>query len=124
VDTAHLPFGWITIMSSHFPLNPGPPVTVQSGAQNSEASSWVEREVTPLIQRGQEAFRRVLPELLKKHRGDWVAFSGDRQIGLGRSKRELHQRCLDQGLSPNDFVVRGIGPEMPDELDWEEFRDV
>jgi hypothetical protein len=111
-------------MSSHLPPNPRPPVKDESCTQNGEASSWVEREVPPLIQRGQEAFHRDLPQLLKMHRGDWVAYSGDRQLGVGRSKRELYNRCLRQGLSLEDFVVRGIGPEMPAELDWEEFRDV
>jgi hypothetical protein len=111
-------------MSSHFPLEPHRPIKDESCTKNDEAPSWVERRVPPLIQRGQEAFRRNLPQLLKKHRGDWVAYSGDRQLGVGRSKRELYQRCLHQGLGPDEFVGRGIAPEMPDELDWEEFRDV
>ncbi|MFI5456943.1 MAG: hypothetical protein ACHRXM_15970 [Isosphaerales bacterium] len=111
-------------MSSISPLDPGHPIKDESCSQNDEASSWVDREVPPLIQRGQEVFHRDLPQLLKEHGGKWVAYSGDRQLGVGRSQRELYQRCLRQGLNRDEFVVRGIGPEMPDELDWEEFRDV
>jgi hypothetical protein len=114
----------VGLMSSISPLNPGHPLQDDLGSEDDTAPSWVDRAVPPLIQRGQEVFHRDLPQLLEKHGGKWVAYSGDRQLGVGRSKRELYQRCLRQGLSPDEFVVRGIGPEMPDELDWEEFRDV
>jgi hypothetical protein len=77
--------------------------------------------VPPLIERGLEAFRRDLPELLKKHQGQWVAYSGDRRLGIGRSKIERYQRCFRQGLKRNEFVVEGIGPEPPDEIDPAEF---
>src|SRR5205823_3818028 len=106
------------LMSSIPPLNPGHPVEDDSGSQDDEASSWVDRPVPPLIQRGQEAFRRDLPELLEKHAGKWVAYSGDRPLGVARSKRELYQRCLRQGLNHDEFVVRGIEPEMLDEPEW------
>ena len=107
----------VAIMSSISPADPSRPVEDEPGSQVTSDSSWVHRPVPPLIQRGQEAFSRDLPELLKKHAGHWVAYSGDRQLGIGRSKNKLYQQCLRQGLDHDEFVVRGIEPEV----DWEEF---
>jgi hypothetical protein len=76
-------------MSSISPLDPGHPVENDLGSQDDNDSSWVDREIPPMIQRSQEAFRRDLPELLKKHEGKWVAYSGDRRLGMGRSKSKL-----------------------------------
>jgi hypothetical protein len=73
-------------MSSISPLNPDHPVEDELGSQDDEGPSLLDREVPPLIQRGQEAFGRDLPELLKKHPGKWVAYSGDRQP---RSEKSL-----------------------------------
>jgi hypothetical protein len=79
--------------------------------------------VPPQIQGGLEAFRRDLPELLEQHKGQFVAYSGDRRLGINRSQRKLVRLCLSQGLSVHEFVVPGIAPEIPDDLDAEEFRD-
>jgi len=112
---------WEAFVAAVEALNP---VEEDLGLDEDGASSWVDRPVPPLIQGGQEAFRRDLPDLLQKHAGQWVAYSGDRRIALGRSKIGLFQLCERQGLGSDEFVVRGIEPEMPDELDWEEFRDI
>ena len=77
-----------------------------------------------MIQRSQATFRRDLPQLLKTDAGRWVAYNGDRQVALGRSKRKLYQQCLQQGLNLDEFTVRCIQPELPDEIDWEEIRDI
>jgi hypothetical protein len=111
-------------MQSNSPLNPGHPFEDDVVSRDEPSSSaWVDRPIPPLIQQGQEAYRRDLPELLKKHKGKWVAYSGDRQLGIGRSKPELFQWCVRQGLGRDEFVVRGITPELPDELDLEEILE-
>jgi hypothetical protein len=74
-------------------------------------------ELPPLISRGQEAFRRDLPQLLKERPGQWVAYHGDERIGFDSSKRALCQECLRQGLAPDVFVVRSIEPEVPREVE-------
>jgi hypothetical protein len=73
--------------------------------------------VAPLIACSQEAFRRELPELLKM-RGryrHWVAYHGGRRMGMAKTKTELYQECLRQGLRRGEFVVRSIEPEVPRE---------
>jgi len=62
-------------------------------------------------------FLRDLPELLKTNKGDWAAYTKDRRIGCGPSKRELYQNCLDRGLKEGEFVVCSIEPEVPSEAD-------
>lgn len=71
----------------------------------------------PIIQKSIDAFRRDLPELLKTHRGKWVAYHGDERIGFGRTKTELCRESLRRGLTPNQFVVCGVEESVfdPDE---------
>jgi hypothetical protein len=52
-----------------------------------------------------DAFYRDLPEVLKKHYGQWVAYHGNECIGFARTQTELHQRCLRLGLNEDEFVV-------------------
>src|SRR5438046_500005 len=59
----------------------------------------------PLIARGREAFRRDFPQLLKKHRGKWVAYSGDQQMGIARSDLDLYEQCFRSGLKRTEFVI-------------------
>jgi hypothetical protein len=96
----------------------------ESHAPPQDGSALLEREIPPLVRRAQAAFRRDLPQLLEDHRHQWVAYHGDRRVALGHTKRELYQRCLRHGFPPDEFVVRCIEPEPPEDLDWEEFRNV
>jgi hypothetical protein len=45
-------------------------------------------------------------------------------VGFGSSKRELFRHCRDLNLPTGEFVVRLIEPEIPDEIDWNEFGDI
>jgi hypothetical protein len=69
----------------------------------------------PLIQQALDAFRRDLPELMKTHYRQWVIYQGDRRLRFGRSKTELIQECLQRGLGRDEFVVRRVAPEPPDD---------
>jgi len=42
-------------------------------------------EIAPMIARSQAAFRRDLPDLLKTHYRQWVAYHGEDRIRFGRS---------------------------------------
>ena len=77
-----------------------------------------------MTRRAQAAFQRDLPQLIKNHRRRWVAYHGDRRVAIGSSKRQLFQQCRHQDLPPEEFVVRLIEPEMPEEIDWNGSRDV
>jgi hypothetical protein len=59
-------------------------------------------------------FWRDLPQLLQERPGQWVAYRGERQLGFGRTRTELWQECLRQGLDPEEFMIRSIQPEDPD----------
>ena len=73
--------------------------------------------ISPMIQRSQAAFRRDLPALMKTHYGYWVAYHGEQRLGFGRSKFKLVLECLQRGLKDDEFVVRGVAPEMPEDDD-------
>jgi len=74
-------------------------------------------EIAPLVARSQAAFRRDLPELLKTHYRQWVAYHGEDRIRFGRTQFELYEECYRRGLHDDEFVVRSVEPEMPDEID-------
>ncbi len=86
------------------------------------AATWT-CEVTPMIERSQAAFRRDLPELLKTHYRQWIAYRGNERIGFGRTQFEMYEACYRRGLQDDEFVVRSIEPEMPDEIDPTELID-
>lgn len=77
----------------------------------------MDSEPLPMIQESIHAFRRDLPELLKTHRGKWVAYHGDERFGFGKTQTELYQRGFRRGLTRNDFIVGFVEPGAfdPDE---------
>jgi hypothetical protein len=85
----------------------------------SERLSQLPDAISAPIERSQAAFQRDLPELLKtKGRfRQWVAYHGDRRVGFAKTKTELYQACLRQGLRRAEFVVRSIEPEVPQETE-------
>jgi hypothetical protein len=91
---------------------------MQPGTENGIGSSLPEA-ISPGIARAQEAFRRDLPELLKNRTATqpWVAYHGNRRIGFGKTKTELFQDCLRQGLRRGEFIVRCIESELPHDID-------
>jgi hypothetical protein len=62
----------------------------------------------PMIQKSIEAFRRDLPDIVRTHRGNWVAYHGDERIGFGKTQTELYMECFRRGLTRDDFVVCGV----------------
>jgi hypothetical protein len=57
--------------------------------------------IEKLIQLSHKTFMRELPELLKRHHRQWVAYHGDQRLGFGGSKTKLskqwHARGVPQG---------------------------
>ena len=92
----------------------------QPGTEIDDARAWnalLDSQPPPMITKSIEAFRRDLPEMLKKHGGRWVAYHGDERIGFGRRETPLYQECLRRGLSSDEFVVCVVEPGAfdPDE---------
>jgi hypothetical protein len=111
-------------MSSSSALNGDPSLLDESNSPRDESSSLLDRETPPMIRRAQAAFQRDLPHLIKDHLRQWVAYHGDHRVAFGSSKRELFQHCDHQHLPADEFVVRLVELEMPEEIEWNESRDV
>ena len=71
----------------------------------------------PMIHEAIERHRRDLPELMKRHAYQWVAYHGEERLEFGRSKRALYHKYLDRGLKPDELIVLGVEPELPDEVE-------
>jgi hypothetical protein len=91
------------------------------GPLNEEAVHQLEIALNetfpPLILQARAAWRGDLPALLKTHPGKWVAYHGNRQIGIGSRKTALFQQCLRAGLEPGQFVVLRIEYEAEHQVD-------
>jgi len=111
-------------MSSISPPNPGHPVEDDANRADAGPTSAVDWSIPPLLRSGCEAFRRDLPELLKNHEGKWAAYRGDRRLGITRTKSQAFQLGFKEGLTDHEFVVLGITPEIPDDVDGEDFSDI
>jgi hypothetical protein len=74
-------------------------------------------KVPPMIQKALDKHRRDLPELMKTHAYQWVAYHDEQRLEFGRSQRKLYFKYLDRGLSPDELVVFGVEPELPDEVE-------
>jgi len=88
-------------MSSDRPNNPE--------TANGDALDF---QVPPLIEAAQAAFDAALPQLLKEHSGEWVAYHGQHQVGFARTKTKLYRRCFALSLRRGEFVVRRIQPQV------------
>ena len=68
------------------------------------------QEQVELGQRALRAFERELPQLWEERPGQWVAYRGEERLGFAKQKLELYQRCFDQGLTRDEFVIFCIEP--------------
>lgn len=82
-----------------------------------ERSIVADMKVPPMIQKAPDKHRRDLPELMKTHAYQWVAYHGEQRLGFGRSQRKLYNKYLDRGLSIDELIVLGVEPELPDEVE-------
>ena len=68
------------------------------------------QEQAELGQQAFRAFERDLPQLWEERPGQWVAYQGERRLGFATQQHELYQRCFEQGLTREEFVVFCIEP--------------
>jgi hypothetical protein len=73
-------------------------------------SAEEEARRTTIIAQACQAFERDCPELLAEHRGEWVAYHGDRRIALAPTRAELWQECVRRGLPDGQFWLFDIQP--------------
>ena len=94
------------------------------GLPPGERSAETDVEVHPMTRQAIEKHRRDLPELMKRHAYQWAAYRGEERLEIGHSMWKLYYKYLDRGLSRDELVVLGIGPEIPDVIDEEDLLDV
>ncbi len=63
------------------------------------------QQLADLKQQALQAFQRDLPQLYAERPGQWVAYQGDRQLGLAAHKHQLSQECFQHGLQRDEFVI-------------------
>ncbi len=63
-----------------------------------------------LRQAAQCQFAHDLPQLLQGHFGHWVAYHGDRQVGIAKHTGELYEACRRQRLAFADVALFEIIP--------------
>jgi hypothetical protein len=62
-------------------------------------------------------FIKDLPELLKQYPGMWVAYHGNRRVGIAKTDLELYNECTRQEIPDDEYIVSPIELEPPDEVD-------
>jgi hypothetical protein len=68
------------------------------------------RRAADLVHAAAQAFARDLPDLLKDQQGRWVAYWGERCLGVGDNKFLLYQECIRNGYNPLELFVEAIEP--------------
>jgi hypothetical protein len=71
--------------------------------------------VPPLTQTALAAFRRDLPDLLKKKYGQFVAYHGEVRLAFARDSFDLYHECYRRGLKDGEFIVEQIMPDFADD---------
>jgi hypothetical protein len=64
----------------------------------------------------QDLYAAGLPELLRSHRGKWVAFSSEGQIAIDADPNVVYRLCSEQGYRPGEFLMSCIEPEAVTDL--------
>jgi hypothetical protein len=87
--------------------------------QEAKANTLEPCGVEPTMgEKAVRAFRRDLPGLLKERPRQWVAYHGDQCLGFAMTARELFRECLRRGIPDNEYIIRPIGPEVPDVINY------
>ena len=72
-----------------------------------------------LVQRAHGTFMRELPELLKSHRGQWVAYHGDQRLGFNRDDVKLIKEWHARGVPQGELGIFLVVPDIPDDdIEW------
>jgi len=70
----------------------------------AEYQQWLSQKETPPtpevkdteFEHNRAAFQRLLPELLKEHRGEWVAIAGEKAVAFGESSNAVLNDVYDR----------------------------
>ena len=86
--------------------------------EREEIERWLNKPVSPALLEAEQVFRDQLPELLKTHRYQWVAYSGSQRLGFHDAQHGLYQECLQRGFAPGQFLIYYIDGSLlePEDL--------
>ncbi|HKI31218.1 MAG TPA: hypothetical protein VKA46_05085 [Gemmataceae bacterium] len=82
----------------------GQPAAGRAWAGSPQSQAW-------------EAFARDLDELLRTHRGKWVAYRGPQRVCVCDSEPDVYRECLKRGLPVDELFIDRIYPaatEVPE----------
>lgn len=97
----------------------GPP----AGGGGAPGGASPGRDLPDGIRKSLQAFVRLLPELLARHRNRWVACDASGFRAVGDDWDAVYGGCLAGGLRADEFVVDYVMPGMFDDLDYDALRD-
>jgi hypothetical protein len=85
-------------------------MTPHEAGETPKASTDEQARRDALIEQAWATFQSELPLLIEDHLNEWVAYHGTRKVGFGKTRAELWQACLRQGIPEGEFWVWNIAP--------------
>jgi N-methylhydantoinase B/oxoprolinase/acetone carboxylase alpha subunit len=76
-------------------------------AMDEQRAYW-HAKIHPMIRLAQEAFQRELPELIKKHKGWWAAYHGDKRLEIAKDDRILYKKFSGNIIPEDELLVELI----------------
>lgn len=76
-----------------------------SGGRGREESDSSQMEAAS------KAYLKALPSLLNAHPYEWVAFSGEENLGVAKDKPTLYKQISDRHIPLHDVLIERIQPE-------------
>src|SRR5438105_10899611 len=61
--------------------------------------------ISPILTLAGETFARDLPELLKHHRDQWVAYHGAKRLGIVKTCTDAFRLCEQLGIHPYEISI-------------------
>lgn len=85
---------------------------MDSNSQPDEAdaklSALLSRTEFTEFDRSEQTFFKLLPELIQKYRGQWVAVAGENVITVAKTKLLTHEFMAKQGAPRGTFTIRRV----------------
>jgi hypothetical protein len=79
-----------------------------SEAASGRPTSLLPPGVNPMLIRSHQAFLRDWPEPVKQYRVRWVAYHGDRCVGVADRYTELSEKCRAEGLKEEECCIASV----------------
>lgn len=91
------------------PPTPGEPTSQRSSPPPGSAAE-ADDGTPAIILEAQAAFFADLPEMLRDHYDEWVAYHGKHRIGYAKDSWALEEECVRQGYDENELLIYRVCP--------------